>query len=122
MTGAVAVPTEDDEQKILAQWLDAKGILWCHVPNEAKRSYRTASRYKAVGMKSGVPDLLIFTRPPNKPASSGAAIELKRCKPLGRKPSPNQIEWLRKLQNNGWLTVCCYGADEAINWLVSHGY
>ena len=72
-------PSELDEQILLAQYLDWIGVLWFHPPNEGRRSWRTGVALKRAGMKSGVPDCIIITPPPNRPDRRGTAIELKRC-------------------------------------------
>ena len=51
---------EDDLQMACAQYLDLMGWLWCHVGNERKTSPRAGARLKKKGVKSGVPDILIF--------------------------------------------------------------
>lgn len=51
---------EDFLQYKCAEWLRSQGILFFHVPNAAKRSLREASRLKAMGMVSGVHDLVIL--------------------------------------------------------------
>lgn len=98
--------------RVLAQWLDWAKLDWCHVPNE--------QRHRRTGVKSGVPDVLIFTRPPMVPQARGVAIELKRRK--GGKTSPEQFVWQQRLTDDGWLVSVCLGADEAIGWLQSIGF
>ena len=99
---------EDDLQKQVASYLDLRKVLWCHVANERKTSMQEGVRLKAKGVKSGVPDCLIFN---NKKNYKGLAIELK-IKP--NTPTDNQKEWLLELSLLGWLCVVCYSYDEAI--------
>lgn len=99
---------EDDLQMSVAEYLDKISVLWCHVPNERKTSIQAGFRLKKKGVKSGVPDCLIFNPMGN---FNGLAIELK-IKP--NKPSVNQKEWLKKLAVNGWLCEVCYSIDEVI--------
>ena len=68
---------EDDLQMACARYLDLMGWLWCHVGNERKTSPRAGARLKKKGVKSGVPDILIF-EPKGK--YNGLAIELKTGK------------------------------------------
>jgi pyruvate/2-oxoacid:ferredoxin oxidoreductase beta subunit len=68
-----------------------------------------AASLKRQGVKSGVPDVLIF-------APIQAAIELKRKS--GGSVSANQRKWLDALSNAGWETYIARGADKAIEWLV----
>jgi hypothetical protein len=57
--------TEDDLHKIVAQWLGhalPPGSVFHHSPNEGKRHVAYNTRLKALGMKSGWPDIEIFVR------------------------------------------------------------
>lgn len=119
-----ACPLEESEQMALAGWLDAIGVLWCHVPNGGHRHKLTAIRLKRQGVKRGVPDILIFDRPypvENGKLYTGVAIELKRNDKTA-KASLGQVEWMAMLTDRGWLCKVCHGADEAIEWLKVIGY
>ena len=110
-------PLESAEQERLAKWLDARGVLWCHVPNEGKRSPRYGAGLRRAGTKRGVPDVLIFA---GRGVYLGAAIELKRQH--GGKVTDEQAEWLDRLDQLGWAAMVCRGADAAIEWLEGLGY
>lgn len=118
------VPTEDQEQRTVCEWLDLHGITYIHVPNGGKRARVEAAIFSGLGVKKGFPDLLIFDRPA-RVAFHGAAIELKR---RGREKERNgglsveQLEWLDRLFRLGWATKVAYGANQAIHWLESLGY
>ena len=103
------VDSEEKEQMKLAAYLDGRKFLWCHVPNGGHRRKVVAASLKRQGVKSGVPDVLIF-------APIRAAIELKRKS--GGSVSANQGKWLDALGNAGWETYVARGADKAIEWLV----
>ena len=107
-------PLEEDEQKVIAEYLDytVGELNWCHVPNESKSKVQYYAKQKALGVKSGVPDILIFKAPEEY---NGIAIEMKRRK--GGRVSDNQKKWLKSLEENGWLTTVAKGADEAIEFL-----
>jgi len=107
-------PTEDQEQRIVAQFLDLLGFRWTHCPNEGKRNVVNGARLKASGMKKGCPDILIFDPIPDS-EWVGVAIELKSSK--GGKLSKEQQEWLDALSERNWLTRCCRGADETIKFI-----
>ena len=97
---------EDNFQKSVCRFLDLNKVLWCHVANERKTSQQQGKRLKLKGVKSGVPDVLIF-EPNNK--YIGLAIELK-IKP--NEPTENQLNWLNNLNKKGWYTAICYNFNE----------
>lgn len=100
---------EDDLQMATARYLDTLNVLWTHVANERKSSPQAGARLKAKGVKSGVPDVLIFEP---RGVFVGLAIELK-IEP--NKPSDNQILWLNNLREKGWATTVCYSIDETLD-------
>lgn len=81
-------------------------VLWHHSPNEGKRSAFERFKTSVLGVKSGCPDILIFT--PIRPFV-GLAIELK-IKP--NKVSPNQKEFLNQLLSCGWMTFVGFNFEE----------
>ena len=85
-----------------------------HVPNEAKRSRTTASVLKAMGLRAGVPDLIL-----DYPAGAyhGCRIELKHG---ANKPSTAQVEWLNRLQKAGYFAAVCYESEAAIKVLEKY--
>lgn len=115
----VKPPSEYQEMSKLAQYLDWLKVVWFHAPNEAKRSFRTASALKNIGMKSGVPDVIILSRVPGKPEIRGVAIEMKRVS--GGVLSMAQSNFLNKLSEQGWSTYVANGFDDAVNWLSKIG-
>lgn len=116
-----AVQSEEGEQKVLASYLDALGLVWCHVPNEIHADVRYLSKRRRLGVKPGVPDVLIFSRPPRDPACVGVAIELKADN-QSRKATVEQRLWLDWLKEAGWAATLCHGADEAIDYLRGLGF
>lgn len=109
---------ERQEQRVLAQYLDLLGVLWCHVPNGGARNPIVGRNLKLEGVKRGVPDVLIFSAPPGT-GYVGLAIELKA---EGGQVSEHQSWWLERMAVHGWATAVCYGADEAIGFLRELGY
>ena len=116
---ARSVPLESYEQVQVANWLRARGIAFCHVPNGQLRNKRVAAQLKREGVRRGVPDLLIFDRPPNGDYR-GVAIEMKRLK--GSTTTPEQLEWLKRLDREGWHASIAKGHAEAIDTLISLGW
>lgn len=120
MTG-LPVPTEEEEQRTLAEWLDLHRLCWLHIPNErGSRSLVNNVILKSLGVKAGAPDVLIFDEPPNFQGRRGVAIELKRR--IGGRLRPEQRDWLDALSHRGWETFVCRGAGEAIGYLERLGY
>ncbi len=78
-----------------------------HIPNGGKRSKAEAGRFKAMGVKPGVPDIHLPV--PRGPYHS-LYIELKA--PKGR-VSENQADWLADLNRYGNKAVVCYGWEQA---------
>lgn len=113
------VPSEAAEQRMVVQWLAARRLLYCHVPNGEKRDIITASRLRGLGVRRGCPDLLVFTPPPGKFGITGVAIEMKRRGATASGVSVEQREWLAALEACGWRTCVAFGADDAIAWLES---
>lgn len=117
--------SENDHHKKVARWLNRHGIVWFHVPNEtgamkAKSKHAFLAHRKAMGVASGIPDILIITPPPKYPLHCGAALELKRAD--GGRPTDNQNAWLTKFADLGWATGVAHGFDNAIIWLENLGY
>ncbi len=113
---------EKKEQFAVAEWLDWKGLVWIHVSHEGKRHAKYAEDLKRAGLKSGFPDVAIFEAPPKYPDKKGVAIELKREDGYPSDLRDSQREWLEKLENCGWWTGVCFGADDAIETLEELGY
>ena len=51
---------EDFLQFKLCEFLRAQKIFHFHVPNGGNRSQREANKFKAIGVKAGIPDLIIL--------------------------------------------------------------
>ena len=102
------IGSEDNFQKSVARYLDSKGVLWFHCPNGGHRNVAEAAKLKAMGVKSGVPDVLIFQ--PRK-GYHGFAIELK----VGKNTcTDNQKEMQRHLMAHNWKVIVSYSLDHAI--------
>lgn len=114
----VPVPSEDVEQIHFVQWLDEEGIPYWHTNNEMwTKSWKQKTRAKAMGVKSGIPDLFL--------AFDGklVGIEMKRTK--GGVVSDNQKYWGTILEGSGVPCFVCRGCDHAIatvEQLLSEGY
>jgi hypothetical protein len=99
----------------LAEYLDWLNVVWFHCPNEGRRDIRTAVNLKRMGLKAGVPDILILHRVPGNPNIRGIAIEMKREK--GGVVSLAQAQFMAKLNEQGWATHVAKGFEDAVAFL-----
>lgn len=81
-------------------------VIPVHVENEGKRTPMAARISRGMGLKAGVPDILIFKRTSH---FNGLAIELKVWP---NNVTPEQEYFLKHLEDNGWLTAVAYGIKE----------
>jgi predicted oxidoreductase len=89
--------SEDHEQEVVCRWLEARAIPYFHVPNEGNRSISYAMRMKRLGLKAGIPDLIIV-----KPHPDGRHIAIEMKAPGGRL-SESQKTWHSIMGKNNWL-------------------
>ena len=102
------VGKEENLQKTVAYYLDSLGVLWFHPPNEIRAKPQYLAKRKLLGVKSGVPDVVILEP---KGEWCGLFIELK----VGyNKPSENQKVFLERLKMNGYKTLVSWSLDEVI--------
>ena len=86
-----------------------KGLIFA-IPNGGQRNVIVASKLKAEGVLSGVPDLCV---PIAKKGFNGLYIELKNGK--AGKVSENQKTIMDKLQSEGYRCEVCRSFDEFRN-------
>ena len=117
--------SEAQEGTDLASWLDARDVLYTHVPSGGLRSGREGASFKRQGLKPGCPDYLLFTLPAALLTGAavdptGVAVELKRAN--GKAPEAHQLAFHARLRVDGWIVLVAYGADDAIKQLSALGY
>ncbi len=125
---APPTPTEAQEQAFLFDWIDANvsnypSLRWAfHPANGEYRLPATAARLRTMGVRPGVPDILlpyhVYDAGVDK-LYAGLAIELKRSD-HSNKPTPEQEQWLLWLDSQDWRCVVCYGAQEAIGVICEY--
>lgn len=102
------VGSEDDFQKRVALYLDYMHATYFHCPNGGSRYKGEGVKFKKMGVKAGVPDLIILDQ---KKGFQGLAIELK----VGTNNlTPSQIIWLEKLHKMGWCCWVTWSLDEVL--------
>lgn len=99
------IPTEHEEQRELVRWFRQtfRGVRIFAIPNGGARTLSVASRLKAEGVSSGVPDLCV-------PAWR-LWIEMKRAK--GGVVSPEQRDWIAYLEGVNYWCIVGKGAEDA---------
>lgn len=103
------VGTEDNFQKRVALYLDFRNAVYFHCPNGGKRNQMEAQKLKQMGVKAGVPDIMVLDR---RHGFQGLAIELK----VGRNtPTAHQLRWLKALHGLGWLAWVAWSLDEVVD-------
>ena len=118
---APVVPTEDAEQAALFRMaalhlsVYPEIALLFSIPNGAYKSRAAQRVFKATGLKSGVPDLML---PVARGQYHGAFLELKRTK--GGVVSETQKTWIAALRGEGYCVAVCAGWTAA--WAVITDY
>lgn len=111
---------ETKEQQAVIEWASyAKGRYpglrsLYHVPNEGKRSKATGGILTAMGLRPGVPDLIL-----DHPAGiyHGLRLEMKYGKNM---PTVDQKDWLLRLQASGYFVAVVWSASDAIRILENY--
>ena len=112
--------TEEHHQIALIAWANLslgtypELALLYHIPNGGKRGRSEARRFKAAGVKAGVPDLHL---PVPVGRYHGLYIEMK--KPGGR-TSPEQEVWIGLLRRQGHRVAVCHGWEAARDVLIEY--
>jgi hypothetical protein len=117
------IPLETQEQAALFEWayLKQKQIpelaLLFAIPGQGVARLK---RLQLEGYQKGVPDMFLAVMVDTGPESQcgGLFIELKRTK--GGKVSPEQYEWMGKLEAQGYRCVIARGAAEARKEILAY--
>ncbi|MES1926549.1 VRR-NUC domain-containing protein [Salinisphaera sp. T31B1] len=84
------------------------------VPNGSDRHPAVAGKLKAEGVRKGVPDLCL---PVARQGYHGLYVEMKTTK--GR-TSPEQRDWIERLQGEGYRAAVCRGWSAAWNEIAGY--
>jgi hypothetical protein len=110
--------SEDALQMSCFEWVDAMRpqhpiLEWLvHIPNGGKRPRGVAGKLKAMGVKKGVLDVVLFL-PYN--GWSGLAIEMKVGKNV---TTDDQDDWIEVLDAANYYTAVCYTLEEFITHMM----
>ena len=111
---------EDNEQSALFDWAKMSHgrypelAFFFSIPNGGYRPIVTALKMKATGTLKGVCDTFL---PVARHGKNGLFIELK-IHP--NKPSPEQLEFIDFVTQQGYLAVICWSAEEAIQTIEDY--
>lgn len=123
---SIAGENEDSHQVALLCWASLNfkiypDLKWLHhSPNGGFRNKREAGKLKAMGVKSGFPDLILLIK---RGPYSGLGIELKIPELKTKKnggASDNQLLWGGHLLLNGFGFKVCHGWIDARDTLISY--
>lgn len=114
--------TEAQEQTAVIKWTMRADVremypelqLLYHIPNGGNRDPVEAAHLKQQGVKRGVPDLCL---PVSRDGYHALYIEMKSKTGRAR---PEQMDWIRELQNQGCMARVCHGWKEAVRLLEAY--
>lgn len=118
--------SEDAHQKAIFCWCALNfdkypELRWLfHVPNGGFRNKQEAAKLRAMGVKSGVPDIWL---PIKRGNFSGLVIELKKPGKDGKAPGrtdAQQKEWIAMLKEQSFGAMVCIGWEQAKEALISY--
>lgn len=123
-----ATGSEDSHGIALCMWAampDVRAkypeLKWLfHIPNGGFRTKAAAGKFRAMGVKAGVPDYML---PIKRGEYSGLIIELKRPKSnkgVAGKATDSQGEWLDHFKSQGFGTMVCVGWEAARDCITSY--
>jgi hypothetical protein len=118
--GAVVTYTEQTLQRAVIEHLQvrgAPGIFWWHTPNGGYRRPREAKIFKSLGVKAGIPDLMII--------HEGRIYGLE-LKAEGGRATPKQLAAVEAIRNAGGFACIAEGLDRALAcleaWKILKGW
>ncbi len=109
---------EDNLQKSCVAWFDLqyRHLSWAlfHIPNGGFRNQKEAAKFKAMGVRAGVPDLMLVIA---RRGYNYLAIELKVGK---NKQTENQRWYQAKMIENGGKYVVVRSLDQFIETVTDY--
>lgn len=109
---------EDTLQMACVRWFDYQHARdsWAlfHVPNGGRRNPKEAARFKAMGVRAGVPDLMLLLP---RHGYSYLAIELKYGK---NTQTQAQKDYERRINANGGVYVVVRSIEEFVETIENY--
>lgn len=110
--GGKSSPKEEDIQKACVNWFDltygSLSQLLFHVANEDRQNSRKGHKYRLLGVRPGVSDLILLV--PNR-RYHGLCVEMKSRTGTQRK---TQKEFQEKVERMGYRYALCRSLDDFI--------
>ena len=114
----IKVIPERKEQTILVEWTKLKPIprdFMISIPNEGQRSIAHAVTLKRMGLRPGVCDLFLAYPCHGK---HGLWLEMKKRK--GGVVSPEQKEWIDRMNSVGYAAYVAKGWEHAVQLIEDY--
>ena len=107
---------EDDLHMAIVQFLRYKGFKkFFHTPNGGKRNPREGARFKRMGVKPGILDLIIYKH--TKFNDPGLIMEVK----VGNNQlTENQKQVIKEFEEEGWPCVVVRSLDESMKAIAKY--
>jgi hypothetical protein len=111
-SGTKGDATERQVHLGVARYLNLRRAVWFHTPNGGSRNVIEAARFKSLGVRPGIPDIVIL-------APCLCALELKR----ERRSSTTDAQkaWLQAFADAGFKVAVARGIDDALAKLKEWG-
>lgn len=118
---AYNAPLEDVECQDFHKWLEERGILHEHIPNESRSSKKDAAirgrKLKSMGLSAGYWDYDVYIPVQDLDGKVGGyeliKIEMKRARKNLSTVSLDQKKWGKVYELAGIESRVCYGAEKA---------
>lgn len=109
---------EDNLQSVCVRWFGlqypAYAMMLAHIPNGGARNPVEGAKFKRMGVRAGMPDLVLFV-----PASGahGLAVELKA---RGGRLSAAQKSYAEAFPRFGWRHAVCRSLEEFVEVVTKY--
>ena len=112
---------EEIEQEKFNVWFDKYllklDLRWFHPANGGKRNAQEGAKFRRLGVKRGVPDIIL---PVGRRSKFGLVIELKRVDGKMSDVSEEQKDWLRWFKRQNWSTHVAFGFEHAKRIIITY--